>query len=345
MFTSYIVNSDEKDKLSRLLNNIAIIYRYQEAYDKAIAAYDESLELKRVILDSAGIAATLMNMGILYSYTDEMETAVNHLREAKVLYQNLGQVAGLAECTNALGVIYYNLGRFPEAKEQFNIANQYYKENPFPWAQAGTLFSLGSIALVEKEYALSEEYLKKAIEMSEKANRWGEKFDVFLKLSQAQHALGKNREAYQALQIAYELQDSIKEDRKMQLIEENQAHFEVLQKEKALAINQLALEKSNRERNSLIWGILLLFLLGIGLGSFLLPTYPYRKAKNSLATAAYPTTRTGEAISRTKCGSRRGRKRTIAYRCRFTRRIRWLADRHKISFFPIIEIDPKSRSF
>jgi two-component system NarL family sensor kinase len=255
----------EKNKLSRVLNNIAIIYRNQDKYDKALEAYEESLKLKKEINDSTGIAVTSMNIGIFYSYIDEMETALTYLHEAQSLYEELGATASIAECNGALGAIYYNLGCPQEAKEPLMKANAYYKQHPFPWSQSAVSFSLGSIALNEEDYLGAEKYFTESIAYSKEANRWGDRLEIYLKYSQAKYALGKNKEAYEALKIAYELQDSIKEERRLALTEESQAKFEVLQKEKALAINKLALEKSNLQRNSLIGGMILLLMLGIGL--------------------------------------------------------------------------------
>jgi two-component system NarL family sensor kinase len=252
---------DEKGKISKILNNIAAIYRGQENYDKAIEMYKASLKIKADLGDSTGMAASYMNLGLLYSYKDEMENALDNLGTAQTIYKAMGQPADAAYCEQMLGVIYFNFNYFAEAKEVLKRIelNTYIQEDP--WLYTSTLFSLGSIALIDESFAEAERYLQGAIQLSKETSRIGDQHDIYLKLSQAQHAQGKDRAAFQSLQTAYALQDSIKEDKRLALEEEMQAKFDVLQKEKALALNQLELEQRTKQRNKLIVGLGLLLLL------------------------------------------------------------------------------------
>lgn len=255
--------------LSRILNNIAILYRQKEAYDKAIRIYNESLTIRQNLKDTLGIATTYMNMGLLYSYTDQMDQAISHLEKAAAIFLQKNVQDEVANCNNVLGTIYYNLGCYPEARGYLESAYRYYQENPNIWYQASNAFSLGSVELIQRNYPQSEQYLEECIQLSQAANRWGDKQAIFLKLSKVKHELGKDTEAYEALLTAYEHLDSVKEERRLELTEENLTRFEVLQKEKELALNQLELERRTRQRDQLIAGFILLLFLATGLFFFL----------------------------------------------------------------------------
>jgi len=255
--------------LSRILNNIAILYRQKEAYDKAIQIYNESLTIRQNLKDTLGIATTFMNMGLLYSYTDQMEQAISQLEKAVAIFSQKNVQDEVANCNNVLGIIYYNLGCYPEAWGYLKSAYHYYQEHPNIWYQTSNAFTLGSVELTQLNYPQAEQYFEESIQLSKAANRWGDKQAIFLKLSKVKHELGKDTEAYQALLTAYEHLDSLKEDRRLELTEENLARFEVLQKEKELALNQLELERRTRQRDQLIAGFMLLLSLAIGLFFFL----------------------------------------------------------------------------
>jgi signal transduction histidine kinase len=259
----------EYKPLSRILNNIAVLYREKEAYDKAISTYHESLSIRQSLKDTLGIANTYMNVGILYSYTDQMDQAISQLEKATSIFLGKNLQSEVATCNNVLGTIYYNLGCYQEAQEYLESAYEYYKAHPNIWYQTSNTFTLGSIELMQLNYTRAEQYFEESIQLSKAANRWGDKQAIFLKLSKAKHELGKETEAYQALLTAYEHLDSVKEERRLALTEENLAQFEVLQKEKALAINQLELERRTRQRDQLIAGLMLLLSLAIGLFFYL----------------------------------------------------------------------------
>lgn len=260
---------DEKSKISKILNNIAALYRAQENYDKAIEIYGASLDIKSELGDSIGVAASHMNLGLLYSYKDEMENALDNLSTAQMIYEAMNRPADAAYCEQLLGVIYFNFNCFPEAKEIFKSLEFNAHIQADPWLYTSTLFSLGSIALIDEAFAEAETYLQGAIQLSEETSQTGDQHEIYLKLSKAQHAQGKDRVAFQNLQTAYELQDSIKEDKRLALEEEMQAKFDVLQNEKALALNQLELEQRTKQRNKLIAGLGLLLLLAGVLFAFL----------------------------------------------------------------------------
>ena len=259
----------EEKLLSRVLNNVAILYRQQEQYDKAIDIYYQSLAIRKKQSDTLGIAVIYMNLGLLYGHVDQADKAESHLLEALQIFSAKGVQNEIANCNNALGNVYFNLACYQEARPFLEAAYKHYQQHSDIWNQTSNAFLLGSLDLQEGKHHRAEQFLQEAIDLNKTANRWGESHDLFFNLSSVQHSLGKNAAAYQSLLSAYEQLDSIKEERRLALTEENLARFEVLEKEKALVLNQLTLERRTRQRNSLITGLLLFISIAIGLVLFL----------------------------------------------------------------------------
>lgn len=260
---------NERQLLSSLLNNIGVLYRLQKSYDKALDTYQEALAIRESLGDTLGMATVLMNMGSVYGYIDQLPSAETCLLRAIGIFSRMDAANEVANCNNVLGQIYFNLDRPAAARAPLESAYAYFRENPDPWQQTGNAFNLGLINYQEGQYAQAERFFEEAIQHSQTANRWGDKQELYSHLSKVKYALGKPGEAYSALLTAFEHLDSIKEERRLELIEENLAHFEVLQKEKELALNQLELERRTRQRNGLITGLLVLLLAAIGMFLFL----------------------------------------------------------------------------
>jgi Flp pilus assembly protein TadD len=61
--------------LTRLLNNLAIVYKRLGEYDEAVGLLQETLALKRAIDDELGLPASLANLGNLLVLQGQPEAA------------------------------------------------------------------------------------------------------------------------------------------------------------------------------------------------------------------------------------------------------------------------------
>ena len=95
----------KKDELiSANLSNISNIYMGQKKYDKALALFTESLQIRERIGDSKGIASTLARMGTVYTETGRFKEASEALnrslkiaKKVAVLEEELSALLGLAK--------------------------------------------------------------------------------------------------------------------------------------------------------------------------------------------------------------------------------------------------------
>lgn len=250
-----------REKLAKLLNNIAIIYRTQGKYERAEAIYKQSLSLKQELRDTIGIATAYQNLAALYGTTNRYEDAVAFQRKALEIYEQTGRLEDVSGCYSLLGQIYFNAGRLPEAKIELQKALTSYTVSPSVEYAPSTYQLLGMIALAEKSPLQAEQFLHKGLQVARQAGRREMMITLLTELSKAQNQLGKNGMAYLSLQEAFAIRDSVTEEKRLTLLEEMQARFDVAQKDNELKINQLSLDQRTRQRNGFLIAALLLTAL------------------------------------------------------------------------------------
>ena len=254
------------DKLPKILNNIAVIYRTQGKYDRAESIYLQSLSLKQTQRDTLGMAASYQNLAALYSTTNRQEAAIANLRIASALYEQQQRPDDVAGCYSLLGQIFFNFGRLQEAKTELQKALQRHVVRPSVEYAPSSYQLLGMIALTEKSYTQAEKYLQEGLQLARQAGQREMVFSILMELSKAQHGLKNDAAAYEALREAFAIRDSVTEEKRLALMEEMQAKFDVAQKDNELKINQLSLDQRTRQRNSF-------FVVALLLGALVLAVF------------------------------------------------------------------------
>ena len=262
-----------KKDLAKLLNNIGIIYRMQKKYTRAEEIYHKSYELKEELKDSLGMAATLMNLGIACTnLKDKEKMAVDYIQRSIHLYELLGRHDQAASGNTALGEIFLGQKKFPEAKDAYKKAWQYFEQNKDQRYSQATLFGLGRVTLKEKDYPAAETYFEQALELTKDFSDKDFTRTLLFQLSSIKDTLGKKHEAYKMLKEAYVINDTLNQSIRLKAMEEMQAKFDVKEKSIELEISNLKLNEQTRQRNIFLYG-------AIGLALFALTIFFFLKNK------------------------------------------------------------------
>nr|WP_299072313.1 sensor histidine kinase [uncultured Allomuricauda sp.] len=253
-----------KKDLAKLLNNIGIIYRFQDKHKRAEEIYLKSLKLKQELKDSLGMAATLTNLGLVYNKIENRkEKSTQYLQRSKNLYQLLGRPDHVASCNISLGQIFLNQNNIPKAKEALNNAWKYYEKNIDQQYSPSTLASLSEIAVLENDFQLAKAYLEKALEISTSFGSKVDQVEILIGLSSIKKELGENADAYTMLKKAYGINDTLNQMSRLEAMEEMQAKFDVNEKISELKISELKLNEQTRQRNIFLFGAIGLALFAI----------------------------------------------------------------------------------
>ncbi|MEL6988938.1 MAG: tetratricopeptide repeat protein, partial [Bacteroidota bacterium] len=109
-----------KDKAGLILNNMGVLYRKTEEYEKAVETYKESIALREEMQDSIGIANSLYNLGATYAKIDSASLAFEVLNQAKSIFTKLNDQQSLLDCDLSIGTAAYDLGKYDFAQKILN---------------------------------------------------------------------------------------------------------------------------------------------------------------------------------------------------------------------------------
>jgi len=172
------------EEAAKIYYNIGLVYRDTNQPDKAVAAFNKSIEIKPQIRVWRGLAKVYKDMGKseqaagAYKKVIELEPQkADNYYELGALYASLGSYkqaedlfrqaiavdAEFAPAYNDLGTIYMILGRYQQAVFAFNKAIAL---EP----QAGSYYNLALVYFYQKEYKQAVNYCDKALEMGFKAD-------------------------------------------------------------------------------------------------------------------------------------------------------------------------------
>ncbi|WP_461445671.1 tetratricopeptide repeat-containing sensor histidine kinase [Maribacter sp.] len=246
----------KKVDFAKLLNNIGIIYRLQKKHLRAEEIYLKSYRLKEELQDSLGMATSLMNLGLVnYRIKGKERKAIDYLKKSYLFYEKLKRPYDMASCSTSLGEVYLALQNIPAAKKELRKAWRYFEENPSKLYSISTLNLLSQIAVLEKDYELADTHLEKALELVADSGAKKNHGEILLALSEIKNALGKDQKAYSLLKEAYIINDTLKQIKSIEAMEEMQTKFDVEEKESQLQINRLKLNERTLQRNVFLIGV------------------------------------------------------------------------------------------
>ncbi|MBK8499026.1 MAG: tetratricopeptide repeat protein [Flavobacteriales bacterium] len=263
--------SDKHDLLkssSQALNNLAIIHRKSGRYADALAIYRRSIAVKRKLSDTRGIANTLNNMGVAYGHLDSVPLALAHFDSAIAIYHDLHDGFEIGSTRMAMAELHVNRGELQEARELLESALIDLADSPedqLTYAQAQLLLGRVLRRLNDPQGALV--HFRIAEKVLEGSDRLELLADLHKAMARALHATGADREAFEQLELANTLQDSITSSETRRTIQELEARYDTQEKEKQIELQSLQLEKREQERRTsfIVMGGLFVLLVGAGL--------------------------------------------------------------------------------
>ncbi len=265
--------------LSLCYNNVGIINRKLKNLDKAIAFYQKSLVVKKILQDTLRMASTHNNLGNIYLDLHKYDMAINNFDSAIMILNNSDlnqdhrQIAVKADVLTNLGRVYMEidddtsidpLTYFIKALELRILSKDKYNE-------AKTLMAIGDCYFGKNQYEQSMSFYHEAKTIAEKLNN-KDLLTMVLKFESDYYYTKKGyKKSVEALRKYSTLKDSIYTGDKEKIISEMQTKYETQKKEKENIVlkkdndfKQLEISKDKTIIRSMIVGIAaVMALLGI----------------------------------------------------------------------------------
>ncbi len=251
------------------LSNIGIVFSEQNNFEKAIAYYKKSSEISKKTADLDNYAKTILHIANLNTkQSDTISAKKNYIYALNYFKKNTNLVQ--------IATVYQNLSII-ENNEKLNLRykleaqeiwNKISPENQLSITNLGNIsyqyLYLAKIKKINKKLFLdlSENYLNQALSLINKKENIGQ--FAFLKgiQSELDAEKGNFQEAYKAIKIHYETNDSIFSQENKNKIAKIESQKEIDLKNKEIQLNVFKLKEKEKQKWFYISGIFLIGIIG-----------------------------------------------------------------------------------
>ena len=151
--------------------NLGLIYKNIGKFDLSMENCKRSIEICRIIGDSAGVAGSLNTIGTVNYYLGNYSEALNWYQKAFLIYEDLGLVTREATMINNIGLAYSALSNYDKALEYYFKSLKIQEANNNLNGAALTLGNIGIIYFnlgnVDKALDYYEKSLKIRLEQND----------------------------------------------------------------------------------------------------------------------------------------------------------------------------------
>lgn len=236
---------------SHALNNMAVIYRQQRNFKRALEVHQKSLNIKTSQSDTVGMINSHYNLGLLHSYLNDYTNSLLAFKLAEELSIDTPSSHNLAEISIGKAIALYNLGNDQEAYELLSAEIPKLKPDKIH-EKAIALTYLGVLEIKLGKNGLDR--LLEAHQILENSDRLELQRQLFKEMAYAYEIIGQHNLSVNAWKEYNSINDSINNEQKSWAIEEMQARFDAIDKDKRIQQQELALfsEKSKKKWISLV---------------------------------------------------------------------------------------------
>ncbi len=249
---------NQKGNLADIIRETGNIYYNFGEYKIALDFYQKSLAECQEKNDLIGMSKAYNNIGQIYIDLNQYSKALEFLNRSLEIKKKHDNKLSYTITLHNIGVIFFRQNDFKNAISYFSQSNKNYKEINYTAGISDSYQYLGLSYLKTKQYKLSEESFKKALEIASKARIKTLLLTIYLGLSDLYAETNHFDEAYQMLLKNKELKDSVFSEERRNLLMELDAKYNLRAKEKQISLLSKEQElKDTQQKKLAIWNILL----------------------------------------------------------------------------------------
>lgn len=280
----YEEDGDQKG-ISKMYNNLGILYQDFDQPELSLEYYERSLELKRQFGDSSLLPSTYCNIGLIHLKLDQAEKARPYFMQALAIDHELDNKEALVYTYENLGRMYSRLNLYDSALYAYHTSLSFLQKGTGDYERAGILNSIARIYLQKKQPLQAVFFLDEAIEYGKKINTRIRLKESYQGLSEAYSLLQDYEKAYYFHKQYMALKDSIFNEEKLKKIRDIESNYQIQRREKEIEllkkdalISNLNLNRNHMLNNFLYSGLFLFSILII----FLYRQYKSKNTSNHL---------------------------------------------------------------
>ncbi len=263
----------DNELVSQFYNNLSLAHSYIGDYKKALEYSDKSIELKKGLQDELSLANAYLNKGLLLTNTRDYKQGFVYYNLAENLYEKNSTYHALCQTNINYAWDYTDLKRFNKARYHLTKAMDYAIKSDDKIREAG-VWNVYGYFYKNAGYIDSVAYaLDKGLKLSLEAKNKRNALIAYKELSSHYQTLGNYKLAFENINKALQLKDSIFDESKLQLAQSLNVRYETDQKEQ-----EIKLLKANKERQQLILIVIILLVLIVAI----LAVFLFRKYRKQV---------------------------------------------------------------
>jgi len=253
-------------QMSKVLLNLGLVFYYQKNYPFALQYYEKALNIRQALNDSNGMALLWNNIGIVHYCQGYKREAVASFKRALEIYRK-------RDAIRLMSLPLFNIGEIYFEDRRYDSALYYYKQSyvldTLLHDEAGSTKSLIKIAATYAtlhDYAKAKELALRALNLAKSIGSKEDIKDAYITLSEISKELKDYRQAYEYLDRAAQIKDSLYDASVAEKVAELQLKYES-EKKDLLLQQQLATIRHQKMLNRILVVatliVLVFFVFGI----------------------------------------------------------------------------------
>lgn len=249
----------ERPNISKVLNNIGILYKSQQIYPKALYYLKEAYKIQ-LSPGEQNAPMTLTNIGVIYFELGEYQNAIDYYKKAKKGFEKNNNKRGSALLNNYLGDYYTKQDNQILALEYYQKSLNLYEEIQNKFGASLSLYNIGLLLQKQQKYSEALIYAQKSLVYAQEIGVQDQTFHTEKLLSELYESSHNAEEALKHYKNYITARDSIHNQETNMKFARAEMGYELKKKEALLS------EAHKREIQFVVFSILgglLLIVLGL----------------------------------------------------------------------------------
>lgn len=275
----------DKNGIAFCYSILGIIYNDNGDHLSGIKYLNKAIDLAKIINDKKLLANFHNKLGSVYFKTKELEKAIDSYKTALKILEEINYKKGISGNLGSLGAIYNQMGKYELALEYINKQLQIAEELKNKSEIADGLYTKAGILIELGKDREALEYLIRSLQLSKEIGATQSVMVTYHGIATVHYNMGNFKEALDNYERSNLIKDSIFNAEKSYQISEIKIKYEVEKKElenKMLSQKTQIQSLELKQNNTIIIGLVGLFVLVILLGGLLIRQYRSRGEKKAM---------------------------------------------------------------
>lgn len=232
----YYIKINSKEDIAKTYQNLGSLYVYSENYEKAEEYYKKALNIYVDINDLDKINDIHINLGSVLHNIKKCDEAIEYYQKSLSIYAEKNDSLNYGIAINNIGLAYEMKEDFTKSIKYYNTAYDIFKKINKKRIESLILYNIATLEYKTGNWDKSIKLFNEVIEIAQKNNLQTIEQGVYDQLTKMYSENNKYKQAFEYLEKAEILNDSISQQEHVQELESLEKLYESKQKEKDIIL-------------------------------------------------------------------------------------------------------------